>query len=147
MKWTLAAGAIAVIALLVWRWNRTRDNSPEAATQAIAGIVVSMQHALQLHAELRGKPLDQLSDDQRDLLRLTLHDLAVGRAGLISRLADLDQTSRRTRNLQSFLARWSTDENLEQGLLSGPSLDQDLKRLAADFPEDNWRTLFPLFRP
>jgi hypothetical protein len=149
MKWTIIAAAIAAIAFLAFRWNRNRDNSPEAATQAVAGIVVSMQHAVELRAELRGKPLDQVTEDQRDLLRITLHDLAVGRAGLAGRLSDLDPKSRRTKNLRSFLDRWSTDGSLEHGLIDqrNTTLDADLKSLAADFPEDNWRTLFPLFRP
>ncbi len=106
-----------------------------------------MQLSLNIYKESRGKPDAQRSEDDHDLLRITIRRVSSERAGLEMSLARLTPGKAYTNELAQFLAKWQP-ETLERAVYAQPNLnggiDADLRRLANTFPEE--RRYFKIYQ-
>lgn len=140
-----------ILGLVLMHAGNVLAGSEQSAAESIASIASSMDHGLRLYAQNRGRPAEQLSEEERSVLLNELRRLKIHRASLLTYSAGLKPNSYRAREIAKFVARWQNDEALEDGLLSAPtlrdSLDAGVRRLMRIFPENNWHTPFPLFRP
>lgn len=124
-----------------------RSPTPDQEERFFVGnLLDGMKQALTLHAELRGRRVDQLTDDEQAVLRHSLGDLRSRRTGLELSVAKL--APRDAAELEAFLDRWSR-ERLEEGLMASPSaangLDAEVGRLVRRFPVNTYRSPFARF--
>ena len=141
LRWS---GLFAALLSLVGCGNKGPD---QQEAYFIANLITSMQLSLNIYKERRGKPDTQLSDDDHDLLRITVRRVSSERAGLEMSLARLTPGKPYTDELAQFLTKWSRD-SLEEAVYAHPNredgIDADLRRLAKTFPEE--RRYFKIYQ-
>jgi hypothetical protein len=138
-------GLFALLLSLVGCGNKGPD---QQEAYFIANLITSMQISLNIYKESRGKPDAQRTEDDHDLLRITIRRVSSERAGLEMSLARLTPGKSYTNELAQFLAKWQPD-TLETAVYAHPDrkggIDAALSRLAKTFPEES-RPLFRIFR-